>query len=160
MRNNRLGEKTGNEPPRIPSKASIFVSAAAAGIGIGVLSLLVEHLVERPQQAITLLTLSDEFVAALTAGICVLVLRYNSRKRRLLDLQRFELIRESTQQIRQALQLITDSAEPGTRQQHVIIYAVDHIEWVLQEVLPTLHQEPKEVQARLKDTSEPEVSTS
>jgi tRNA threonylcarbamoyladenosine modification (KEOPS) complex Cgi121 subunit len=68
----------------------------------------------------------------------------------MLDRQRFELIAASTQQIRDALQLITDTAVPGSEQQRIVIYAVDHIEWVLQEVLPTVHQEPEEVRARIK----------
>lgn len=142
--------------PRIPSKVAVCLSAAAAAIVVGLFSLLVEQWIEH-RNPFTLISLSDQVVAAISAGICVWFLRNNSRKRRLMDRQRFELIGESTQQIRQALQLITDSAEPGSPQQHVIIYAVDHIEWVLQEVLPTLHQEPKEVQARLKDNSSPEI---
>jgi hypothetical protein len=148
---------TGSNRPAIPSKAAVVVSAIAAGIGVGVLSSLVYLLEGR--EIFQLTSLSDQLIAALIAGICVFVLRHNSRKRRLLDLQRFELIHASTQQIRQALQLIADSAEPGTRQQHVIVYAVDHIEWVLQEVLPTLHQQPEEVRARLKDSPAPETFT-
>ncbi len=144
--------------PRIPSKAAVLLSAVAAAIVVGILSLLAEQWMEHTNP-FTLVSLSDQVVAAVSAGICVWILRNNSRKRRLMDRQRFELIGESTQQIRQALQLITDSAEPGSRQQQVVIYAVDHIEWVLQEVLPTLHQEPKEVQARLKETSAPELFT-
>lgn len=151
-------ESKGQKTRRIPSKTAVLISAVAAGIAVGLLSLVVEQWLEHPNP-VTLVGLSDQLVAAITAGVCVWVVRNNSRKRRLLDRQRFELIRESTQQIRQALQLITDSAEPGSRQQHVIIYAIDHIEWVLQEVLPTLHQEPEEVQARLKESSSPELFT-
>lgn len=151
-------EKKPTRPANIPSRTAVALSATAAGIGVGLLSLLVEHWLEHPHP-VTWASLSDQLVAAVTASVCVWVLRINSRKRRLLDRQRFELIHESTQQIRQALQLITDTAEPGSKQQHVVIYAVDHIEWVLQEVLPTLHQDPKEVQARLKESSAPEIFT-
>lgn len=151
-------ETKGTKPANIPSKAAVFASAVVAGIGVGILSLVAEHWLEHPHP-LTWISLSDQLVAAVTAAVCVWVLRNNSRRRRQLDRQRFELIHESTQQIRQALQLITDSAEPGSKQQHVMIYAIDHIEWVLQEVLPTLHQEPKEVQARLKDSSSPEIFT-
>jgi hypothetical protein len=151
-------ENTGQKPASIPSKLAVVVSALLAGLAVGLVSMLVEYYLEHPHP-LTGAGLSDQFVAALTTAICVWVLRNNSRKRRLLDRQRFELIHESTQQIRQALQLITDTAEPGSTQQHVVIYAVDHIEWVLQEVLPTLHQDPKEVQARLKKSPSHEVFT-
>jgi hypothetical protein len=144
--------------PAVPSVTAIVLSTAAAFFGVGALSFAVERWLEGARDSV-FRSMGDQFIAALVAATCVFVLRNNSRKRRFLDRQRFELIGASTQQIRQALQLITDSARPGTQEQHVISYAVDHIEWVLQEVLPTVHQEPSEVRARMKDSPGSETFT-
>lgn len=138
-------------PFRVPSRTEIYVQSLFAGLCVALFSTAVEEFVEEAHVHASAISLLDQVVAGVVAAACVFALRYNSRKRRLLDRQRFELIAASTQQIRDALQLITDTAVPGSQQQKVVIYAVDHIEWVLQEVLPSVHQEPKEVQARMKD---------
>lgn len=141
---------TKQKPLRVPSKAQIYLQSIVAGLCVALLSSIVEELVGEAHVHVSALSILDQAVAGLIAAACVFALRYNSRKRRLLDRQRYELIAASTQQIRDALQLITDTAVPGSQQQQVVIYAVDHIEWVLQEVLPTVHQDPKEVRARIK----------
>lgn len=138
---------------RIPSKLSIFMTALAAALAVALVSFAVEQYVEPPRIPFHVVDLADQALGGLFAGGCVLALRLHSRRQHLLDRQRFELISESTKQIRDALQLITDSAIPGSQQQHVIIYAVDHIEWVLQEVLPAVHQDPKEVRDRVRQYS-------
>lgn len=135
---------------RVPSKAEIYLQSGLAGLFVALLSLLVEELMGEPHVHLSLVNAADQLVAGVITAGCIFALRYNSRKRRILDRQRFELIAASTQQIRDALQLITDTAAPGTQHQQIVIYAVDHIEWVLQEVLPTVHQDPKEVRARMK----------
>lgn len=144
-------QQSAKKPLHVPSKTQIYLQSLLAGVCVALFSYAVEELVGEAHFQASKLSALDQVVAGLVAAVCIFALRYNSRKRRLLDRQRFELIAASTQQIRDALQLITDTAVPGSQQQRVIIYAVDHIEWVLQEVLPTVHQDPKEVRARIKD---------
>lgn len=140
-----------SKPFRVPSKVEIWAQSVLAGLCVALFSSVVEELVGEAHVHASRISTLDQLTAGLVAAVCVYILRYHSRKRRLLDRQRFELIAASTQQIRDALQLITDTAIPGSQQQQVVLYAVDHIEWVLQEVLPTVHQDPKEVRARLKE---------
>jgi tRNA threonylcarbamoyladenosine modification (KEOPS) complex Cgi121 subunit len=134
----------------VSSKAQIYVQSLLAGLCVALFSSAVEELVGEAHVHVSWISAADQVVAGIVAAACVFAIRRNSRKRRMLDRQRFELIAASTQQIRDALQLITDTAVPGSEQQRIVIYAVDHIEWVLQEVLPTVHQEPEEVRARIK----------
>jgi hypothetical protein len=132
------------------SKRSIATVAIVAGIVVALLSFIAERALEVPKADFAWVDWADQLMAGVATAVCIYVVRNNVRRQELLNHQRFELISASTQQIRDALQLITDSAVPGTAQQRVVIYAVDHIEWVLEEVLPTVHQDPKEVQDRLQ----------
>jgi hypothetical protein len=135
----------------VASKTTISVVSLLSGLVIALLSLAVERWLESPKLAFQMIDLTDQAIAGIATSAGIYFVWDKSRRAQLLDRQRFELISASTQQIRGALQLITDSAEPGTPQQGVIIYAVDHIEWVLQEVLPAVHQDPKEVRERVKE---------
>jgi len=150
---------------RIPvtSKLTIITVSVLAGFGIAMISYGVERALGIPSTGFALTDMADQLIAGVATAACIYFVWQRSRRAQLLNLQRFELISTSTQQIRDALQLITDIAQPGTPQQGVIIYAVDHIEWILQEVLPAVHQDPKEVRERVKkyatDTDESHIES-
>jgi hypothetical protein len=151
---------TGQQQEPIASKLTIAIVSLEAGLGVGIISYAVERWLEVPPSRFLIADLADQAISGIATALAIYLIWIKGRRAQLLDRQRFELISASTQQIRDALQLITNSAVPGTPQQGIIIYAVDHIEWVLQEVLPAVHQKPKEVAERIKKyaVDEPETT--
>lgn len=137
----------------VVKKTTITVVSLLAGLIVTLLSFAVERWLEMPKTGFLPIDLTDQIIAGIATSAAVYFVWQRERRAQLLDRHRFELINASTQQIRSALRLITDSAEPGTPQHSVVEYAVDHIEWVLQEVLPAVHQDPKEVRRRVKEYS-------
>ncbi len=130
--------KTNEVPFRVPSRLEIWSIAFAMGCAVCVGSLAVQWAIYNvwlgdPGQ----LRLLGPIVSGLLAAAFTERMMWQSRRRRLATLRRFQIIAEMNHHIRNSLQMISYerlSADEGAAVR--LKEAVDRIQWVLEQVLP------------------------
>ncbi len=130
----------GEPKARVPGTAEIWLLGCAAGCAVAVGTVVAQWFFYN----YLLQTNGVRLVGPIVAGVLTLIFTQQmmeaSRRRRLQTMHRFQIIAEMNHHIRNSLQMISyQSFSADAAAAERLKDAVDRIQWVLQEVLPGVH---------------------
>lgn len=138
----------GNKLLRPLSKTEVWITSIAAGLLVTLFRIVFFHLIAHKHHTVWFV-ISCAIIFFSVFGI-VFYLRTGQSNARKGIAKRLKVLQVLNQEVRNALDIMANHLTAGTKEQYVVLKACDHIKWVIDEMMPNIAVDDKEVDELLK----------